>query len=364
MVGVALAPLIPGGWGALAAVAAISTLCPLALLLWMRTRGVYPGRWTRLLVIRPFWYLLLTLLLLGPVAALGAAGGALVGSSVAAEQVALATGAAMLAVLLLAGYMGSRRLVVRPLTIPLAGLPVQFEGLRIAQISDLHVGPHTPRWFMARVARLVRESRPDMIVVTGDLVDDFARDADVYATAFGDMAAPDGVYAIPGNHDIYAGWPAVRARLERLPLRVLVNDVHVIRRGGAMLAVLGTGDPAAGGAGTMAGGAEVEIALRRVPPGALTVALAHNPALWPGLVRGGVELTLSGHTHYGQFAIPGLGWSLASPFLRHAMGLYREGRSWLYINPGTNYWGIPFRFGTPPEVTVVELRREDGGRPR
>ena len=86
------------------------------------------------------------------------------------------------------------------------------------------------------------------------------------------------------------------------------------------------------------------------------VALAHNPALWPELARHGVPLTLSGHTHWGQFALPTLGWSLASPFLEHAMGIYREGKSLLYIHPGTNFWGIPFRLGTPPEVAVITLK--------
>jgi predicted MPP superfamily phosphohydrolase len=86
------------------------------------------------------------------------------------------------------------------------------------------------------------------------------------------------------------------------------------------------------------------------------VALAHNPALWPGLAERGVELTLSGHTHYGQLAIPRLGWSVASLFLEHAMGIYRSGRALLYINPGTNFWGVPLRIGTPPEVTVVTIR--------
>ena len=89
--------------------------------------------------------------------------------------------------------------------------------------------------------------------------------------------------------------------------------------------------------------------------------LAHNPALWPALAERGVELTLSGHTHYGQIAIPWLGWSLASPFLEHAMGEHRQDGSYLYINPGTNYWGIPFRIGTPPEVTVLTLRAAPAG---
>jgi predicted MPP superfamily phosphohydrolase len=97
--------------------------------------------------------------------------------------------------------------------------------------------------------------------------------------------------------------------------------------------------------------------MRDVPPGAFVVALAHNPALWPALAERRVPITLSGHTHWGQFALPRLGWSLASPFLEHAMGAHERNGSLLYIQPGTNYWGIPFRLGTPPEVTVVTLRR-------
>ena len=79
--------------------------------------------------------------------------------------------------------------------------------------------------------------------------------------------------------------------------------------------------------------------------------------LWPALAKHGVALTLSGHTHWGQFALPSLGWSLASPFLEHAMGAYRNENSLLYVSPGTGYWGIPFRLGAFPEVTLVRLRR-------
>ena len=93
-----------------------------------------------------------------------------------------------------------------------------------------------------------------------------------------------------------------------------------------------------------------------MPEGATVIAFAHNPALWPSLAARGVALTLSGHTHWGQFAIPGLGWSLASPFLDYAMGAHTEDDSTMYISPGTGYWGIPFRLGASPEVTLVTLR--------
>jgi predicted MPP superfamily phosphohydrolase len=196
-----------------------------------------------------------------------------------------------------------------------------------------------------------------MIVVTGDLVDDHAADVDAYAAALGRLAAPLGTWAVPGNHDVYAGWPAVRERLAALPLGVLVNEWRWVERDGARFVLLGTGDPAGGRGGTATGGPDLERAFAGVPDYAFVVALAHNPALWPALARRGTRLTLSGHTHWGQLAIPAIGWSLASPFNAHAMGGYVDGESVLYVHPGSNFWGIPFRLGTPPEVAVVTLRR-------
>jgi predicted MPP superfamily phosphohydrolase len=133
--------------------------------------------------------------------------------------------------------------------------------------------------------------------------------------------------------------------------------VGLISRGDSTIALVGTGDPAGGARGTTRAAPDVERALSRVAPGAVVIAFAHNPALWPALARRGVALTLSGHTHWGQFAIPKLGWSLASPFLEHAMGAHQSEDALLYISPGTGYWGIPFRLGASPEVTLVTLHR-------
>jgi hypothetical protein len=273
----------------------------------------------------------------------------------------MATAASALAVLGAWGLAGTRRLVVRRMDLPLAGLPDALEGMRVVQLSDLHVGPHTSRRHLARVAAAVRDARPELVAVTGDQVDDYARDVEPFAAAFGGLAAPLGVFAIPGNHDVYAGWAAVRRGLEAMGWTVLVNDAVPRERGGARFWVAGTGDPAGGQVGRGGGAAaapDVARALAPVPAGEFVLALAHNPALWPALAARGVPLTLSGHTHYGQLAAPRLGWSVASLFLELAMGTYRSGGSVLYINPGTNFWGIPFRIGTPPEVTVVTLRRE------
>jgi uncharacterized protein len=205
------------------------------------------------------------------------------------------------------------------------------------------------------VASAVRDARPDLIAVTGDLVDDFPRDVERYAAALGGLEAPLGVFAIPGNHEVYAGWARLRPRLEALPLTLLVNRAVTVRRNGGAFAVAGTGDPA--GAGDVEVAPDVARTLAGVERGTFVLVLAHNPALWPALVARGVPLTLSGHTHWGQLGWERLSWCLASPFLDLAMGAHVRDGSVLYINPGTNYWGIPFRIGHAAEVTILTLRR-------
>jgi predicted MPP superfamily phosphohydrolase len=143
---------------------------------------------------------------------------------------------------------------------------------------------------------------------------------------------------------------------------MLVNESVPLSRGNGALWLVGVGDPAANGrlgGRTMAPRAAPDIAraMAAVPDDAPVVALAHNPALWPQLLSRGVSLTLSGHTHWGQFALPSRSWSLASPFQRYAMGMYREAEGTLYVHPGTGFWGVPFRIGAWGEVGVWVLKR-------
>ena len=256
-----------------------------------------------------------------------------------------------------AGWIGSRWLHVRQLRATFPDLPTALEGLRIVQLSDLHIGPQTSRRFLDRVRSAAVAAGGDLIVVTGDLVDDHARDTAHYASSLGDLTAPLGVYVVPGNHDVYAGWPAVRAALERLPVTILVNQSRLVRRGDGRFAIAGTGDPAGRWIATSHAAPDIDAALRDIPEGAFTIALAHNPSLWAALAERGVQLTLSGHTHWGQLALPAFKWSLAGVFLDHAMGAVTRDASLLYIHPGTGFWGIPFRIGARPEVTIIELRR-------
>lgn len=361
VLGPLLAPILPGGWFAVAAIALL-IFAPALLLVRGFSGRAYPSAATRVWAMRPFWYGQLFLPVLAAAGLVGLVAGRPFGAAVSAARWSVGGVGALLVVFALWGYAGTRRLIVRPLDVRLPTLPPELDGLRIVQLSDLHVGPHTPRRHTARIAAAVAEARPDLIVLTGDQVDDFARDVEPLVRAFGSLSAPLGVIAIAGNHDVYAGWAAVRRGMEAAGWRVLVNEAVPIDARGVRFWVAGTGDPA--GRGGPVGPdqsvvPDVAKTLADVPPGAFVLALAHNPALWPDLAARRVPLTLSGHTHYGQVAVPRLNWSLASPFLDLAMGLHRDSDSVLYINPGTNYWGIPLRVGTPPEVTVVTLRRDD-----
>jgi uncharacterized protein len=356
--GMVLAPVLPGGWLSIGVLAA-ATAAPLGVLLRGFAGEHYPGATQRIWVLRPFWYAQLALPLLGLAAMAGLVGGAAFGAAGAAGRWTVLGAASVLGATAAVGYIGSRRLVVKPIEARFPDLPEGLEGTRMVQISDLHVGPQTSRRHLARVAAAVAGAEPDLIAITGDQVDDHGPDVAHFAAAFRGLSAPLGVFAVPGNHDVYAGWSQVRAGLEEMGITVLVNRSVALRRGGDVFRLAGTGDPAgsAWGRGDAAAAPDVARTVAEVPANSFVVALAHNPVLWPELARHGVQLTLSGHTHHGQLSIPRLGWSLASPFLEHAMGSYAAEGSLLYINPGTNYWGLPLRIGALPEVTVITLRR-------
>jgi predicted MPP superfamily phosphohydrolase len=358
IIGALWAPALPGGWLSLLA-AMLVAFAPLLVLV-QRFDGVYPSAFTRLFIFRPFWYVQLAALLMAWAGAAGFLAGVPFGYATVAGRAAVVIVGAAFTSAAAAGYIGSRQLRVKAFDAAFSDLPPGLDGLRIVQVSDLHVGPHTSRRHLERVSRAVRDAHPDLIAITGDQVDDYAGDVAHFAEAFPDLSAPLGVFAVAGNHDVYAGWPRVRAGLETMGVTVLVNDAVERVCGADRFWIAGTGDPA-GTSGPLGRSRDVAPdvgrTLARVPRGAFTIALAHNPALWPQLADRGVQLTLSGHTHYGQLSIPGMNWSLASVFLEHAMGSHRRDNLLLYINPGTNYWGLPLRIGALPEVTVLTLRR-------
>ncbi len=349
--------LFPGSCAVVLGIAAYTTI-PLFIFLRRRGWSFYPTALFRLFVTRAILYTILMLPLVSGAGLLGMIGGMPLGKSIVVGRILAGAVLAIVVAVLALGYFGSKRLVVRRVDVDVPNLPEGFDGLRIAQLSDLHVGPHIPRRFLERVVRTTQKLEPDLIAVTGDLIDDRAEDVGVYAKKLGALTAPLGVYMIPGNHDVYAGWEEVEHALRAADLgTVMVNDAVAIRRGEDEIVLVGTGDPAGGRRGSSRAAPDIDRALSTVPEDATVIAFAHNPALWPKLAERGVALTLSGHTHWGQFALPQLGWSLASPFLEHAMGAHKLDDAQLYISPGTGYWGIPFRLGASPEVTLVTLRR-------
>jgi uncharacterized protein len=356
IVGSFVVDLVPGQWRTWSIAWTLSVV-PLFVVVRNLATGRYPSALVRLVLFRFFWYTQLLILALG----LGSAAAFLIGlpfgAGLAAGRWMVFAGAAALTALALWGYVGSRRLLVRQLELSPPRMPPGLSGLRIVQLSDLHVGPQTARAQLARIAKATRDAAPHIIAYTGDQVDDHPADIDHFSAAFSKLDAPLGVFAIAGNHDVYAGWDDVRRRLETLRITVLVNRAVQLEHNGTRFWLAGTGDPA--GAqftrGSESGAPDIQRTLRDVPAGAFCVVLAHNPALFPALAARSVDLVLSGHTHHGQFSIPSRGWSLASVFLEYAMGTYERNGSLLYVSPGTNFWGIPFRIGALPEVTVVTL---------
>lgn len=237
--------------------------------------------------------------------------------------------------------------------VPIEGLPEAFDGFRVAQISDLHCGPFADGARVAAWVQAVNEQRPDMVAVTGDLIASGSRFVPVVAAALSELRAPHGVFASMGNHDYFTeDGEALVAALERAGLNVLRNRGVDVRRGGATLHVAGVDD-------TWTRRHDVPRALAARPAGAPALMLAHDPGLFPEIAARGVELTLSGHTHGGQVAIPYLSrrLNLARVMTRFTNGFYRSGASALYVNRGLGTTGPPIRIGVRPEITVLTLRR-------
>ncbi|RKH41992.1 metallophosphoesterase [Corallococcus sicarius] len=240
---------------------------------------------------------------------------------------------------------------LRRRTVCIEGLEPGLEGYRIGQLSDVHCGPQVPE---ARVAAWVKRLNGldlDLVTVTGDLITHGPSHVEAVARALGGLRAKDGAFVCMGNHDYFTDGEHLVRELERHGLDVLRNRGVVVERGTARLFVAGVDD-------TWTSRHDLGRALASRPEGAPTVLLAHDPDLFPQAQAQGVELTLSGHTHGGQLGVPGVRrWSLARFITRWTAGLYREGRSWLYVNRGAGTTGPPVRLGAPAELAVITLRR-------
>jgi len=245
----------------------------------------------------------------------------------------------------------------RTLTFP--GLPAGLDGLRLLHLSDVHAGVHMEQDKMQALVAQANALGADLIVQTGDMIDIDPAYIPPYVRAFRELSAPLGVVTVLGNHDRYTGADAVIRGVREAGQVFVRNDVHVIERGGATLALVGIDDPRNWKADDPQP-LDIDLALRRTPCDAFQILLAHRPGAFDGAAPRGIPLTLAGHIHGGQFYLPILGWSAGRLITKYVMGHFRQGNSQLYVSRGIGVVGVPIRVFVPPEIALLELRRMVG----
>ncbi len=245
---------------------------------------------------------------------------------------------------------------VKDITVAIAGLPRQFDGYRLVQLTDMHISRLFPaRWTRAMVDR-TNGLDADLIVITGDFIDGTldARRADVEPLR--DLRARDGVWAIPGNHEYFFGYEEYMRHFAGMGMTILTNRHGVLTRDGAALVLAGVTDASAPATGRP--GPDLAAALAGAPADVPVVLLDHQPKNARNAAARGVALQLSGHTHGGMIA--GLDRLVAGPNAGFVSGRYRVDGMTLYVNNGTALWpGFALRLGRPSELTRITLRRAD-----
>lgn len=245
---------------------------------------------------------------------------------------------------------------VTPVEIVVPSLPAAWDGLTVAQLSDVHASKTFPGNWLAGVVDAVNAARPDLIVITGDLFDGTPRQRFDDLRPLRRLRAPLGVYACPGNHEYYSGLTAWRPRFSSLGILLLENDHVLLRRNGAELILAGLSDDVAERFDLPR--PDIRQALGSTEASLPLILMAHRPHLveqLKQLSRPGAALQLSGHTHGGQvFGLDLLVRRVNKGYLR---GLYELGPVRLYISTGTALWsGFPLRLGVPSEIPLITLR--------
>jgi uncharacterized protein len=242
---------------------------------------------------------------------------------------------------------------VRDVTVTVRGLAPAFDGYRLLQLTDMHISRLFPaRWAASVVAR-ANAARADMIVITGDFIDGSVEMRRKDIAPLARLHAPDGVLAIPGNHEYFFDYANWMQHLSGLGLHMQLNTHAVITRGATHLVIAGVTDRSASGHGQT--GPDLDMALEGTPPGAPIVLLDHQPGDARAAAARGVALQLSGHTHGGM--IVGLDRLVARGNSGFVSGRYDVGGMTLYVSNGTGLWpGFALRLGRPSEITRFHLR--------
>lgn len=261
---------------------------------------------------------------------------------------------------------GWKRLELKHITFTSPDLPPYFDGYRLVQITDFHLGSFPPgNDFVQKVVDATNNEEPDMILFTGDLVNNQASEVEPYLGTLRQLHASDGIYSIWGNHDYceYGNNHSIGAlkrnrRMlygyqESLGWHQLMNEHHVVSHGMASIAVIGVENP---GQPPFTNRSNLKKAMKGLKPDLFKILLSHDPHHWRREVVGKkIQLTLAGHTHAGQLKIGK--WTPARMAFKEWGGAYRIGEQMLYVSSGIG-GSFPFRLGAWPELTVITLKRD------
>jgi predicted MPP superfamily phosphohydrolase len=251
-------------------------------------------------------------------------------------------------------YEARRKAAIVEVDIPLKNLPENFEGFRIVQFSDMHIGPTIKNGFVQTVVKQIKELQGDMIVFTGDLVDGSVENLRKDVAPLAELDAPFGKYFITGNHEYYSGVMPWCEKAKDLGFQVLINESRFIEKNNQKIILAGVTD-LSGGNFLAEHKSDPKKAIFGINADTTKILLAHQPRSIFDASQEGYDLQLSGHTHGGQL-IP---WQfltrLAQPYME---GLHKHQNTWIYVNKGTGYWGPPLRIGARSEITVLRLVKE------
>lgn len=261
-----------------------------------------------------------------------------------------AAAAAPLAVVGFGMFVERNRFRLSEVNIPMSGLPKDLDGLRIVQLTDIHLGSFLAESTLTEAIDLANETKAHIAVVTGDLITAHGDPVDAAIRQIARLKADAGVLGCHGNHEVYAGVVEyASAETEKRGVRILRQRAESLRFGSSVVNLVGVDYQRMGGnylQGTM-------------PPedGDVNVLLSHNPDVFPAAAAKGFHLTLAGHTHGGQinFEILDRNINVTRFFTPYTNGLYREGNSAIYVSAGLGTVGIPVRIGAPPEVALIRL---------
>ncbi|MFZ1865993.1 MAG: metallophosphoesterase [Polyangiales bacterium] len=262
--------------------------------------------------------------------------------------------------LALSGYgvwSAVRPVEVKRVRVRLKKLPESMRGLRLVQLTDMHVGLTIGRDFVLDVVRKVNALEPDIVAITGDLIDGSVEDLGSAVAPLGEIRAALGTYFVTGNHEYYSGADSWLAFLGGIGIRALRNEHVEVHKNGDSIHLAGVDDWTAHQFGN-GHGADMARAMNGRDTSKTVVLLAHQPVQFDEAREHGVDLQISGHTHGGQIFPFGFLTRLVQPFLS---GLHRRGESQIYVSSGTGYWGPPMRIAAPSEITLIELDRDPVG---